>query len=632
MRRVRDGAVRAEATAFRVEAWERGPDAFALVMVPGVAGVTAAMLGHAGKGGAWFEGRGLLEPGDLYAPRDAVADALPRMPAGRAATARFGLHAGFGDLVRFVHETLSADLGGPPGTRIPTLSATLSASGRNPAAALGYETLVRDDGEPALPRVRPVGGSRLPSGGGLRVLPAHALLNAHLGLYPSRDPGIETVFGEIREILGARLDARAGSVLCVRHWSPRAEAFYADPGRDGARRRQAAALYPCLAPAFAHAPRIAALIDAGRPYEAELAGLLSPLLPAGPPLAAAGLRRLRTLTPDISFGTLVEVLGLVRALPVDWLPTASLGWDRLVELHRGMGLGRYAEALGLDPGDLLRDVVRWWRDPREGDGYEPAAWLAGLEDARDMARRAAHTLVEPFLRMPPGSDAIRIAGRILFRGAASGGIMSRSRAWHDDMPRFDRIVPGETPGLRWPAAFPRYEAGDGVWIEALTTPDALTEEGSRGRDGAGVRGLGHCVGGYARDCWLGHAHVASIRRAKGASFERLSTVELVHGPDGLAVRQHRGASNGPPPDVAESALERLLAAVRDGAVALDPLALHVRRGAGAVDRSAPEALADAARAWAPHLPRSAPRTGAPELAAWIATRGGDGAPRNKYPT
>jgi hypothetical protein len=614
---------------FRVEAWERGASAFALVMVPGVAGAVAAMLMHDGTSGEWFEGRGLLDRSDLHAAREAVVDALPRTPAGRGAAARFGLHAGFGELVRFVHETLSSDLGGPPGSVLPTLSASLSASARNPASALGYETLVREGGEDALPRVRLEPGSREPGTTALRALPRNALLNARLGMYPSTGPDLDAVFGGMRDVLVGRLDARAASVLCDRHWTPRAETFYADGGRDGFRRRQAAALYPCLAPAFAHHARIADLIDAGRPYEAEAAGLLSTLLPAGPPLGVSGLRRLRTLTGDVTFGTLVEVLSLARALPLDWLPTASPGWDRLIELHRGMGLGRYAEALGLDPRDLLRDVVRWWRDPGDGDGFEPAAWLAGLEDARDMARRAAETLVEPLLRMPPGTEAIRIAGRLLFRGLASGGVVARSRAWHEDMPRFDRIVPGETPGLRWPAIFPRFDAGDGVWIEALTSPDALASEGARGRDGAGARGLEHCVGGYARDCWLGRAHVASIRREGRGPYERLSTVELVHGVGGLAVRQHRGGRNAPPPEAAVRALDALLAAVRDGSVVLDPLALHVRRGGGGVERTTPEALADAARAWAPHLPRSAPRTDAPALAAWIASRGREAV---KYPT
>jgi hypothetical protein len=610
------------ARPFRVEAWTDGDAAWVLLLARAPADVVVLALRHDAARRTWMQGSGIFPASALHAPRQAVADALPLRAAGRSMALRFGLHGTLNDLARFVHGVVCADLAGRPAQpTLPTLSASLSATRTDKAGDMGYESVLPplDSEIPArclLPDGLP------PVEAALHVLPSDGFVMRRAAPAPADAWPFGDVMLPVRDFLRSRLDPGAAAVLAPRHWSPDAEAFYAADGATGSRRRQAAGLYPVLAPMIARLPEVGRHIDAGRPFEAELARALGTCMSGGAAPAPAFLRRLRAVPGDLSFWALVEVVDMAAALPLDWLPKDAVGWDRFLNVHRG--IARFADTTGLSVVDLVRDANRWWRSPADGDGFRPEDWLDGLEEARDMARRASLTLVEPLLARPAGADVLRLSGRALFGGLASGGVIARARAWHDDLPRFDRILPDSSGKGGWPELFPPFDAGGGIEVAVLTSPDALRDEGSRHRDASGSHGLDHCVAGYARDCRIGTCHIASVRRiARNGRHVRLSTVELAPGPDGMAVRQHRGPRNQAPPPEAAAALERLLAAVASGSVTLSPEALapRVLDAAGEPDRRAPGAIAAAMLAWRGHLPRSAPRDDPGALADWLS-RGG----------
>jgi len=146
-------------------------------------------------------------------------------------------------------------------------------------------------------------------------------------------------------------------------------------------------------------------------------------------------------------------------------------------------------------------------------------------------------------------------------------------AWHPLLPDKVLQVPKrEQDGINEP-----------LYIENLTTPDTLKEEGGR---------LHHCVGSYASSCQAGMTHILSIRRASDGSsistFEISSKggyetfmanaqreIRVPHANRTLHVVQHRGVRDSNPPAEAWAALDYFAKGVESGLITLN-MAQHGR--------------------------------------------------------
>jgi hypothetical protein len=149
----------------------------------------------------------------------------------------------------------------------------------------------------------------------------------------------------------------------------------------------------------------------------------------------------------------------------------------------------------------------------------------------------------------------------------------------------------------WPPLSAVVQAPNGVYIVPLTDPRLLQDEGRPGHCNNGPRenadgslGLRHCVGGYSGTCKNG-GHILSMRVLTGKdhpTFERLSTAEispLPYGDTDLKCRQHRGFSNGAPPEAATRAFEWYKEEVAAGRIQLnhDKIRAHVGASTMKVD-------------------------------------------------
>lgn len=413
---------------------------------------------------------------------------------------------------------------------------------------------------------------------------------------------------EWREGLASLLRPSGIAFLPEDAWSGRLAGFLMADGNRGRYRRQAAALYPSLAPLMATDVEVAAAIDEGRRFEGALAERLASLCPGGggERFTVAKLRTLRGFA--VAGIGLSEFLDCVALTPLDRLPSDPEGWADAFGRKAFVQVHRIARNMGLAGARLV---------PRPGSG--PRLDARAFVGMGDMAERCAGTLVAPLLGIAGDSDeAVRVAARMLFGEGDIGDAHEASLRWHAGLAAFDALMPVPGEGVAWPALFPPQRHGSLV-IVALTTPRQLRDEGLHEADDEGVAGLAHCVGGYAARCSSGECHVVSVRRDDGGRCERLSTAELripartsAFGIQPVGLAQHRGRGNAEPPPEAVAALGSVLDGIGRGNVPIDPAARE-RRGPSAyldgIDWGDPEALASSLRAWRPHLRRGIVRRG-----------------------
>ena len=132
----------------------------------------------------------------------------------------------------------------------------------------------------------------------------------------------------------------------------------------------------------------------------------------------------------------------------------------------------------------------------------------------------------------------RMADSLLKRYSAMA-LIQQSDAWHR---RIHEVKVTVSPSVRegaaiqWPQLPGLPWNSNGLNILALTTAEALENEGSR---------LQHCVASYAHDCVFGKSHIVAIRDAADQSlstaeiFLEINSEKIIH----PAVRQHRGEKN-----------------------------------------------------------------------------------------
>ena len=397
-------------------------------------------------------------------------------------------------------------------------------------------------------------------------------------------------------------------------WTPEAAALLADPGTTGLRRHQAASLYPALAPILvghhAHG-ETAALVAAGRPFEAALARALSEWVPAFPesdaPWPMAKVRRLRSMPAGTAGADVATLLKVARDMPVDALPSDGGGWAAMVPAAR-LALTLH-QRYGIPAGSIARQAMAL---PAGALPTDP-----DLVDLDDMVQAAADDIATPCLpaRYVPRQDLTvrHAAARLLFKGRGLRAIMETSRRWHAGWAgragfhgRDDGRVDGGMGAVPpWPALFPDTEAPGGIRLACLVTARDLAAEGGHGPDPDGRQGMGHCVSTYAGRCAASQFHVVSVRAPDEAhGWRRLSTVALMASPRGdrmaVGIVQHRGPRNAEPDPAAVAAVAWLVGRLR--ALPVPPEVLANLDGADPMAAGG-VALARAIPAWTPYLPR-----------------------------
>ena len=119
---------------------------------------------------------------------------------------------------------------------------------------------------------------------------------------------------------------------------------------------------------------------------------------------------------------------------------------------------------------------------------------------------------------------------------------------------------------KWPLLLPeREQLSPSVQAVSLGNSYALAMEGKR---------MQHCVGSYARRCFLGESHIISLRDSEDRS---LSTIEITTGrydARHLKIVQHKGPGNRTPDQFLRSLESNLLSAIQKNA---DFKALEARR-------------------------------------------------------
>lgn len=378
-------------------------------------------------------------------------------------------------------------------------------------------------------------------------------------------------------------------------WTWRLQSWLTDPVM-GARRRQAAALHPALAPAMMADEATGEAIDAGAPFEPALAEAIAswPSMAGLPVAGKAAMRRLRGIPFTIQPADVSVLAAMAVSNPIDHLPGADDrdGW---------VWLAAWARAVHpLVTGNRLPEHGHWANElhakvravRRRPDSVMQVRCRAS--DAEDMARSLAENLIEP---MTEGGIGIGVARALLNRGVRCEEAFDAVERWHERQGGGTNVPRSAS----WPALFDPFVAGNGVTATCVTTQAGLTEEGGEAEEG----GLSHCVGGYGRSCLRGETHVVSISKATAEPGKtRLSTLCLVPDPSSsgtrFVIQQHRGSRNGEPPSEAKAAVEELMRAIADGILETRTIVPRIEGVPAPVPADFdPER---AYRLWAPFLP------------------------------
>ena len=140
-------------------------------------------------------------------------------------------------------------------------------------------------------------------------------------------------------------------------------------------------------------------------------------------------------------------------------------------------------------------------------------------------------------------EAVELAEHLMADGLlkrySAMALIQQSDAWHGrihEVKVTGSLSVREGSPIQWPQIPGLPWTNNGLSILALTTPEALQNEGSR---------LDHCVAAYAHDCILGKSHIVSIRDADDQSLTTAEIFLEISKDKAIrpVVRQHRGANN-----------------------------------------------------------------------------------------
>lgn len=377
----------------------------------------------------------------------------------------------------------------------------------------------------------------------------------------------------IRRVLFASLD-RDIRLACMRH--PMAgyaiyDWFCGDNDTQRSRRLQASAAYPILT---LRLPDLADVVDNGLPMSpalSELTGIPEPALRRLVGVTWQRLGRDYPIIADRDEGGFVPAL--MRQTPADLLPTTRKDWQAFAAAASMIGRTTGFPA----PAGIVRAASKDWT------GFQRLI-QAGLENAlSDTAKyleRACsgvwklETLEYAANFGDPSGPGMQTNSRAIILELASGGglkpLATFNHRWHATQgwrTAAQRKVRRDLLGsdcLHWPpltATQVEPEAGSFKW---LCDEDQLAVEGLE---------LRHCVGAYAENCWLGHAHIAAIRDAAG----NRSTAEFHLAGKTIKLAQHQAVLNSEPAPGNVEIVGRFLQAARTGKVKVNPKARRRRK-------------------------------------------------------
>jgi hypothetical protein len=607
----------------RLESWADRTDGLTgLLVVEREGGAVALVVRISARPPGVSVGTRLMVRGAAHASREDLLDAVPMEPAGRETLRGIGLLDP--DAIHLADDILQTLAGLGRGGR-PYQAASQDGAPGGPAHDFGYPKATRRPHHipwHAASGTRP--GSSIP-------LPEAPVGDAVRSLCPDGAPSVPGARPLLRRLadllvpwlhaIGTRIQPPEAPWLDGDRWTPEAFAFYGAPGEIGRRRREAAVLQPAFAPTLPLAPGLAALIDAGRPFEHALAmHAATRSSDARMHLRPAAMRRLRTLRRAVPTGDLAPILSSLARLPDHMIPRTPEDWVRFQGLGVWM-VRSVGERHGIPDSQFFRGMTHEWQsqalppgDIRLLDMAEfGRATVSGLHD---IAGRFMDEILRPGPALIPLEAEGRVIGGTLFAGRSMTEIALLNGRWHADdlvVQAVRHAIPMPSGEVSWPALFDPHVAGNGVAIRCLTSPAELIDEGGTGPDADGFDGLAHCVGGYAANCLRGETHVASVRAVNGA---RLSTVSFVIEDGGPFVEQHYGRRNGKPPKDADLAVGELVSLFASGRLKTNPESFAIRDLP--VGRSGTLACAEALFPfWAPHLPHRFRRGGLASLHAEV---------------
>jgi hypothetical protein len=354
--------------------------------------------------------------------------------------------------------------------------------------------------------------------------------------------------------------------------------------RGRARRRDFAVTWPALAGLLMR-PDVRKAADLGSPMVPVLSSILSVRPSTVRRLVGChALPRLCAIEPENAtygrraVGEILDAFGHGH-LPAQGDAAEWAAFTRILDLLFPFhGRARVRQV----PAELTRDLAVLIPGRTWAERVAPTAGLRPREvlDAGDLVSGFATWLGDVGYRGERRSDAALI---LLSRGRSLVQLVQASREWHADA-RLRDAGGSLPPDARWPVPFAPADLGDGWTATALDSLAALSEEGSRHADAAGLRGLDHCVLSYAEACLTGASVVLSLRADDGQGPRRVSTVELVRDAKGswaiggvpFRLAQHRGLRNRPPGEEAKARLETLAMRLGAGTVPVDKAALAPR--------------------------------------------------------
>ncbi len=310
---------------------------------------------------------------------------------------------------------------------------------------------------------------------------------------------------------------------------------------------------------------------------------------------------------------------LLVDVPADWLPRDTAGWlalarctPALADAHRrcAPGTARLRLNAGGDWAALGERLGSAAGLPAEA---APGALARAIDDIHDMAVSFEAQVLRPARDLSGihgAGDGDYVATALLHDGRTLRRSLEMSTRWHKAQAGISAgiaALPGAAP-RSWPAALPDWTRGE-VRLTVLTDAAQLRAEGAGVPDAEGVTGLTHCVGGYAGSCLSGHSRIVSLRRSTPDGEVRLSTAQLRHTRDGLALLQHRGPGNADPCKEAHEALAAYAGAIHDGRLRVDERGLVPIIGQGMMSVAAGYDVGGAGNwervvaLWGPHMPR-----------------------------
>lgn len=365
--------------------------------------------------------------------------------------------------------------------------------------------------------------------------------------------------------------------------SSNAVTFYSQSGERGVRRRQAAASYPLLAGIMSSNLSLKMAIDGAKPLSEGLIKSLSAI--SGTDVNKSVVKRLSQLPPVPKGCTLNTVIKMMSNVPLDWIPKKEEEWHAFCHLaHAFLDDLRCPEQ---SIPDLIKGCGGKWDDlchrisknaGLEGEDHVASARQA-MAGASDFVGTFSEVAICPIIAFSSEFEKVSVTPHILqsarqisYRFLAGGrtavDVADLQRRWHQE----SAAILGTTNRLQeeyissikdqivgdWPALSDPVQAANGLWIVPLKSADELTDEGRNGHDSNGVKGLHHCIGGYANKAMDLKCHIVSIREInEDGNYRRLSTAEfssIENDGSRLKQLQHHAYQNNTPSALARDAL------------------------------------------------------------------------------